>query len=339
MSLRISLLHLRKIHLKNKYLLQPTSFFIKYSAYSSTLNSTETATSKETEAIYFPKNVQPFVNLSVKEMLLKLNFNSMSATESVSVLKALRMFALFKNINPNEFKEDQRFKTLCSLFEKNCNALQPSSLISGLRSLLEVGLSPNSDCVVTAEENIIKNISLFSTFNLIGCLYYHHKFMETDLQKKVVSELAVELCKRASDIALTEEILMLPHILHIFSQDDQKKLELKIVERAKALNAHDICKVFNTLAENSNRNVNILSALTFQLRQKKDNLRLKEILDLLYSFKKLNFFDTHLLIDLMHQIMKHIPSVEQPSIISGVLTACGYLRLRHIGNFSFLSFF
>lgn len=327
-------MYLKNLHLKDKQLFYISSlFFSKYQFFNF---PNKIQTSENIENLQFPKSVQPLVHQSVEEILSVLNSKSLAANESVSLLKALRMFTLFKNVKSDNFLSDSRFKSLCNAFEKDCHVMYPNLLVSGLRSLLEVGVPPNSSCVIAAEQSIRKNINMFSTFNLIGCLYFHHKFLETDLQKKVVMLLKNELCKKVSEISSNAEISMLFHFLHIFKDDDLKKLQQKIIEHINILNSHEICKAFCKLAENSNRNIFILNALAFHLRQHVDSLQVKEILDILYSFKKLNFLDMLLVSNLLGKIAREIPTITQPSNISGILTVCGHLRLRHEGNFFFM---
>lgn len=339
MSLRTPIMCLKNLHVKKSQFFYVNSLFFSKCQYLSFFNKNQTSTSENIENLQFSKHVQPLVNQSVEEILSNLNSKSIAANESVSLLKALRMFTLFKNVQSDNFISDSRFKTLCDAFEKDCHIMYPSLLVSGLRSLLEVGVSPNSSCVVAAEQSVIRNIDLFSTFNLIGCLYFHHKFIETDLQKKVVATLKSELCKKIPEMSSNAEILMLFHFLHIFKDDDLKKLQQKIIELIDTLNSHEICKAFCTLAEKSNRNILILNALAFHLRQDVASLQVKEILDILYSFKKLNFLDMLLVSNLLGKAASEIPTIKQPSLISGLLATCGHLRLRHIGNIFFIYIF
>lgn len=336
MSLRTPIMCLKNLHLKKSQFFYVNSLFLSKCQYLSSSNKIQTSTSENIENLQFSKHVQPLVNQSVEEILSNLNSKSIAANESVSLLKALRMFTLFKNVQSDIFISDSRFKTLCDAFEKDCHIMYPGLLVSGLRSLLEVGVPPNSSSVIAAEQSVIKNINLFSTFNLIGCLYFHHKFIETDLQKKVVATLKCELCKKIPEISSNAEILMLFHFLHIFKDDDLKKLQQKIIELIKTLNSYEICKAFCTLAENSNRNILILNVLAFHLRKNVDSLQVKEILDILYSFKKLNFLDMLLVLDLLAKAADEIPTIKQPSVISGLLATCGHLRLRHRGNIFFM---
>lgn len=332
MSLRIPITCFKNFHARrtpsNIY---GSSLILSKYYISSPPKKINTSISENTKSINFSKYMQPLANHSVDEILSGLNSKSITANESVTILKALRMFKTFKNVKSETFISDLRFKTLCNIFEKNCSIMYPSLLVSGLRSLLEVGVSPESSYVKSAEESVMNNINLFSTFNLIGCLYFHYKFNHTDLQKKVVSLLTSELCKRIPEIATNADILMLVHFLHIFKDNDLKKIEHKSTELIGTLNSHEMCKIFITLAENSNRNVSILNALAFHLRPKVESLHIKEILDILYSFKKLNFFNLLLVTDLMIKVNKEIPSVTQPSVISGLLVTCGHLRLRNTG--------
>ena len=334
MSLRTQIICFKNLHVKKHQFFCVSSLLFSKYQFLSFPNKIQTSTSENIENLQIPKSVQPLVHQSVEEILSVLNSKAVAANESVSILKALRMFTLFKNVKSNNFLTDLRFKSLCNSFEKDCHVMYPNLLVSGLRSLLEVGVPSNSSCVIAAEKSVIMNINMFSAFNLIGCLYFHHKFVETDLQKKVVTLLKNELCKKVSEISSNAEILMLFHFLHIFKGDDLKNLQQKIIELIHTLNCHEICKSFCTLAENSNRNIFILNALAFHLRQNVDSLQVKEILDILYSFKKLNFLDTLLVANLLGKAAREIPTVKQPSIISGLLTACGHLRLRHTGNIS-----
>ncbi|GFQ65586.1 FAST kinase domain-containing protein 4 [Trichonephila clavata] len=280
--------------------------------------------------IQVSKYVQPFINRPVDEILSGVVDKTLSGSESVSVLKALRLHTLFKGASSECFTSDSRFKILCEAFEKNCATLKPVLLVSGLRSLLEVGVPSDSSCVVSAEENILNNIHQFSAFNIIGCLYFHHKYMETDLQKKVVIKLASQLEKRFYEIS-SSDVLMLVHILHLFDKTFQKRLEQKIIELMAFLDVSELCKLVNVLAEKSNRNLFILNSVAFYLRQKTEKPDLKEIIDLFYVFKKMNFFDPALFAYLLNWLEPEISSIQEVSLITGLLTACGHMRWKHIG--------
>lgn len=299
------------------------------SKHYSTLPSVGTLNADRLKKIEFPKYVQPLVNHSIDEILSIVNHEFISPVEIISVLKALRMQILFNNIDSNTFKSDKKFELLCEIYEHNCATLRPAMLVSGLRSLLEVGVSPTSSCILSAEETIIKNIGLFPTFSIISCLYFHHKYMETSLQKQAVSVLITELAKRAYEISTPAEVLMLIHFLQIFNEDDRKEMQQKILELIPELSTNELCKMLSTLSESSNRNIDILNAITFNFQMKMDVINMKEVLDILYSFKKLNFYDSKFLSYLMDKVVPEIPKVKQSSIVSGFLTTCGHLRWKH----------
>ncbi|GFT30255.1 FAST kinase domain-containing protein 4 [Nephila pilipes] len=280
--------------------------------------------------IQVSKYVQPFINRPVDEILSGIVDKNISGPDSVSVLKALRMHILFKNVDKDCFSSDSRFKILCEVFEKSCTNLKPSLLISGLRSLLEVGVPSDSSYVISAEESILNNIKQFSAFNVIGCLYFHHKYIETDLQKKVVTKLLSQLEKTFYEIS-SSDVLMLAHILHLFNKDFQKQLEQKIIELMALLDVSELCKLLGILSEKSNRNIYILNSAAFYLRQKTEKPDLKETIDLFYVFKKLNFFDPNLFSYLLNRFESEIPSIKQVSLITGLLTSCGHMRWKHTG--------
>ncbi|GBN68614.1 FAST kinase domain-containing protein 4 [Araneus ventricosus] len=283
------------------------------------------------ENIQVSKYVKPFINQPVEEILIGLEKKTISGPESVSILKALRMQVLFKGANSESFRDDLRFKIICKAFEKHCIEMKPSLLVSGLRSLFEVGVPVNSSCVVSAEISILSNIQQFSAFNVIGCLYYHHKYMETYLQKKVIFRLIDQLERIMNEISTSSEILMLVHILHLFDKELQKQLEQKIIDVVPSLQVNEMCKLICLLAEKSNRNVLILNSLAFHMRQKLERPDLNETVDIFYAFKKLNFFDPKLFTCLLNHFEDEIPSVKQASLITGLLTACGHMRWRHTG--------
>ncbi|KAF8795791.1 FAST kinase domain-containing protein 4-like [Argiope bruennichi] len=283
------------------------------------------------ENIQVSKYVKPFINQPVEEILAGTEKKSISGPESVSILKALRMQILFKGASRESFKDDSRFKIICKAFEKNCMEMKPNLIVSGLRSLLEVGVSTNSSYVVSAQKSILSNIQNFSAFHVIGCLYYHHKYIETDLQKKVIFRLIDQLEKTVNEISTSAEVLMLVHILHLFDKEFQKHLEQKIIDILPSLQVNEMCKLICLLAEKSNRNVLILNNLAFFMRQKLDKPDLSETVDIFYAFKKLNFFDPKLFGYLLNHFEDEISSVKQASLISGLLTACGHMRWRHTG--------
>ncbi|CAL1280318.1 unnamed protein product [Larinioides sclopetarius] len=283
------------------------------------------------ENIHVSKYVKPFINQPVEEILVGLEKKTISGPEAVSILKALRMQILFKGANGESFRSDSRFQIICKAFEKHCMEMKPSLLVSGLRSLLEVGVSTDSSCVMSAEKSILSNIQQFSAFHVIGCLYYHHKFMETDLQKKVIFRLIDQLERTMNEISTSSEILMLVHILHLFDKEFQKQLEQKIVDLVPSLQLNEMCKLICSLAEKSNRNVLILNNLAFHMRQKLAKPDLNETIDIFYAFKKLNFFDPKLFSYLLNHFEVEIPSIKQASLITGLLTTCGHMRWRHTG--------
>ncbi|XP_035211985.1 FAST kinase domain-containing protein 4-like [Stegodyphus dumicola] len=284
------------------------------------------------ENIQVSKYLQPFINCPLNEILATVNNKkSVSVHESVALLKALRMHVFFKGIDADSFKYDSRFQNLCEIFGKTCNTLEPNLLISGLRSLLEVGVPPDAAYVISAEKTIMQNLSHFSISNLILCLYFHHKFQVTELQKEVCLSLKQETQNRISEIASAADVLMLVHIFYIFDKSLQKDLAQKIIELLPLLNIHELCKILRTLSETSNRNISILNAVSLHLLQKTEIPDIKEAIDIFYAFKKLNYYDPKVLQYLFNNIMPSISSVEQPSLISGLLVTCGHLRWKHPG--------
>ncbi|GIY91083.1 FAST kinase domain-containing protein 4 [Caerostris darwini] len=171
-----------------------------------TVNRTSSVPISET--IQVSKYVQPLIHQSVNEILCEIDKKSISGPESVSILKALRIQVMFKGTNIDSFNNDARFKALCEIFEKNCSVLRPNLLVSGLRCLLEVGIPSNSPCIISAEERILSSLQSFSAFLTIRCLYYHHKYTETDLQKKVVLKLIDHLKINFYGVKSSSEVLM-----------------------------------------------------------------------------------------------------------------------------------
>lgn len=272
--------------------------------------------------------VDKISNRPVEEILSQIR--DVEVTESVSLLKALRTNVLFNGVK--NFTEDSRFKDLCDIFERNCDSMTPSVLVSGLRSLLEVGLPPTATCVVKAEQRILDTIRQFSTFNLIGCLYYHHKFTQTTLQKRVVEELVSQIHQRVHEISSPAEVLMLVHVHHLLRDDGIKPVEMKIVQLVPLMKTQEMFKLLGTMGEKSIRNVAILNVVVYHLMRKAQRPGFKEMIDLLYVFKKLNFYDPLLYAYLLNHLPAEIPSVRQASLISGLLTVCGHLRWRHTGK-------
>ncbi|XP_054712489.1 FAST kinase domain-containing protein 4-like [Uloborus diversus] len=292
-------------------------------------DSKKSSSSESESAIYISRYLQPLMHHPIDKILAQVDKNSTTAAETVAILKALRMNVLFKGVNTAVFKTDKKYKILCEIFEKNCHRIDPNLLISGLRSLLEIGELSTAPWVVKAEANIIDNISSLTVFNLIGCLYYHRKYTETSLQKNLISLLTKEIHERINEVYSNSEILMLVHVVSVFEEESRKRLEQKITELIPILSIDEICKIFTILAENSNRNTVILNAASFYLRQREETLEVKAIIDLLYAFKKLNFVDAKLLQSLLNNLVLKIPSIHQPNIISSILTTCGSLRYKH----------
>ncbi|XP_015928085.2 FAST kinase domain-containing protein 4 [Parasteatoda tepidariorum] len=324
MSSRMSSILLKR----NQYKFIITSLHLRCKFFSSYADTNQQQNLNQT--IQVSKRLKPFIGQTVKEILSEVDSKYTTASESITFLKALRIHTMFNKVPPETFTNDPKFNLLCDVFQKNCDSLNLNLLISGLRSLLEVGMPSHSQCVISAETQILNNCSELNTLNLITCLNFQQNFLDSDLQKKVKIALEEELVKKLSQVATPAEVLLLSNIFHSLDKNHSKAVELKIIELVPSLNVHEMCKIIVSFAQHSNRNTAILNAIAFHLRQKKELPDVKETVDILYAFKKLNYVEVRFLPYLLHAAAHEVPKITQPSLISGILVTCGHLKWKNV---------
>ncbi|KAG8179887.1 hypothetical protein JTE90_017419 [Oedothorax gibbosus] len=246
-------------------------------------------------------------------------------SQAVALLKALRVHVLFHGQTQAPLHGDARFQGACTSFERGCRGAGAGVLVSGLRSLLELGLPPSAPCVQAAQEMLLQRMHTLDTSQMVACLYYHHRFMQSPLQLRVVSALVAGVLDRLDALLPSDALLLLPS-LHLFP--DRALVEERLADLVPHMTEKETHKLLTAMAQRCVRSVPILRAVASSCvgHGRPD---LKEALAVLYALRGLHFYHPQLYGHLLHHLPREVEACAHPTLVARLLTVCGHLRWRH----------
>ncbi|XP_013793019.1 protein TBRG4-like [Limulus polyphemus] len=315
-----------------------------FSTFSSTLSKKQDINSEVLQSVLESTILKTTKSNNEKGLKLNLNLkvrpvesilvrvvvgNNITPNRAVTLLSELSKLTLSNQAKFEDFSNDHRFKVLCNTLGNNCNQLTHLGLITGLRSVLVLGFSPDSFIVQSLENEILWKARKMNLKALSICLHFHINFQESDLQKKVVKTLVQTIQKRYFEISDGTDVLKLLEQASNFSEDFMTKIEDRALELAGNLSIEELNKLLCLLAELNRRPTPLLRALVFHMNQSQEKLSLKQMINTLYALNKLNFPDSSCLQKISSEVLVEVVNLDKVSVISALLTSLGHLRWKH----------
>jgi len=264
---------------------------------------------------------------SVQSLFKLFEKNSLSITQATNVVAALAKLSIQNQIDPGEILGNEKFRDLCTIIDSNIRNMNNYTLLSTLRSLLNMGIPPETFIVQSLETELLWKIRKLNLRLMVQVLSFHLPYQQTELQRKVVAEALEKIQQRWFEISDPREIVSLLKLCSHFHVDFINKLEDRTIELLDKMAVEDLQKILTVLAEQKLRPTHLLRALAFHMSKHPQKLSVRQMSNVVYALSSLNFPDVVLLRRISTDLLPEVANMDKS--VASFLIAFGQLKWRH----------
>ncbi|XP_042866477.1 FAST kinase domain-containing protein 4-like isoform X2 [Penaeus japonicus] len=236
-----------------------------------------------------------------------------------------------------DLEKDADFIKLLKTLEKETMHLSPSSLLEGLKSLLNLGVDSNTYLIQSLENELLWNIRKVSVPLLLSIVVFQVKHQHTDLQRKVLRETVEAIQRRWVEVRGVRDIQVIYSHHTVFSLEFISRIDDRTIELAEEMSYADLSRLLCTLATAKRRVTPVLRSLAFHMARQSDRLPPKQLSNVLYAMNSLSFPDPVLLEKIANDFVSQANSIDRPAVVGGILTCMGQMRWRNTSMLEILS--
>ncbi|XP_015212779.2 FAST kinase domain-containing protein 4 [Lepisosteus oculatus] len=228
---------------------------------------------------------------------------------------------------------DSRFQDLLHTVNSQVSTVWNGSLVSLLRALSRLGVAPGAPVLRSLQTEAHWRLRRFSYRQLAAlaewCSVRQHSGQEGALLRDVLKQLELRWTEISDPRTLSLLMMKVGHL----SASLMDRLEDKALELAERFGPEETRRVAVSLAAQGRRSVPLLRALSYHLLQKPGlELRTPLLIDLAFSYGKLNFQQTQVFQRIAGDLLPRLPEMS-PGDVASCAKSFSLLKWLHLPLF------
>ncbi|KAK7079787.1 hypothetical protein SK128_021714 [Halocaridina rubra] len=277
-------------------------------------------------------------NLKDVSTLLHSCVQHNSSARAYQVLQTLSDLVEVKKIDfKKDVEQDVNFSKLLSLIERKSSTSSPLIVLTGLKNLLQLGISPEAYVVQCAENHLLWNVRKVSVPVLLSIMLFQMNHQNTELQRKVLRETIETIQRRWVEIKGVRDIQIVYSHHTLFTLDFIGRIDDRTIELAEEMSYSELSAVFCSLGNTRRRATPVLRALAFHMAKQEDKLTPKQLSNMLFSMHLLSFPEQLLLEKIGKDLIPQVAAIDRSAIVGAVLFCMGQMRWRNTSLLEVLS--